>query len=136
MPKPNFSGVWRLSIVESVMKGDVPHELLMKIAHSEPEIRQQVLSVGKSGEQSAVFVFTIGADSANTVQGMPMTVRARWNNDELVIESRVTGRDMRFEDHWSLSSDGATLTMAHHDDPLAGQIAAFERGTEADAARF
>ena len=134
MAKPDFTGVWRLDLAKSTMKGEAPFELLMKIAHNEPEIRQQVLSVSKSGEQSAVFVFTIGLESANTVQGMPMVVRARWNNDELVIDSRVSGRDLHLEDHWSLSGD--TLTMAHHNDPLAGQIAVFERGSDVDAARF
>jgi hypothetical protein len=106
----------------------------MKIEHSEMDVSQRVLSVGKSGEQSAIFTFVIGAESINTIQGMPMTVRARWQNDELIVESRVTGRDLRFEDHWSLSGD--TLTMAHHNDPLAGQVAVLERGTETDAARF
>ena len=49
---------------------------------------------------------------------------SQWDGQELVIESRMNarGREFYFKDHWSLSDNGRTLTMAHRDDDLAGQV--------------
>jgi len=55
-----------------------------------------------------------------------------------VIESRMTtpDRESHFKDHWSLSNDGQTLTMAHRDDDLAGQVSVLEKSSQADTTRF
>jgi hypothetical protein len=42
----------------------------------------------------------------------------------------------RVKDHWSLSDDGRTLTMAHRDDDLAGQVAVLERRSETNTTSF
>jgi hypothetical protein len=54
---------------------------------------------------------------------------ARWEGDELIIESwiRLGTREMHFCDCWSLSSDGRTLTMEHRNDDLAGQLTILDR---------
>ena len=134
MAKPNFTGVWRLDGVMSIMKGTPPRELLMKITHRGSAIRQQVLSVRESGEMNQTFEMSIGGETVNVAQGMTLTTRADWSGDTLVLESR--SGEVRFEDHWSLSTGGDILTMAHHNDPLDGQVAVFERGSNADAKRF
>jgi hypothetical protein len=36
-------------------------------------------------------------------------------------------REVYFKDHWTLSDDGAILTMIHRGDSLDGQIAVLER---------
>jgi hypothetical protein len=46
------------------------------------------------------------------------------------------GREFYFKDHWSLSDNGRTLTMAHRDDDLAGQISILEKMPDAESARF
>jgi hypothetical protein len=39
-------------------------------------------------------------------------------------------------DYWSISKDSATLTMAHRDDPLAGQISIPDKAPAEAAERF
>ncbi|HEX8763626.1 MAG TPA: hypothetical protein VF740_00635 [Candidatus Acidoferrum sp.] len=58
-----------------------------------------------------------------------MRSRLRWVDNELLIESWVNlaGREGRFLDYWSLSSDGQKLIMEHRGDDLAGQITFFEK---------
>jgi len=45
---------------------------------------------------------------------------------------QTSSREVYFQDHWSLSHDGRTLTMAHRDDDLAGQISVLEKSAQAD----
>jgi hypothetical protein len=45
---------------------------------------------------------------------------------------KTPARDAYFKDHWSLSDDGRTLTMAHRDDDLAGQTSVLERSSQTD----
>jgi hypothetical protein len=47
------------------------------------------------------------------------------DSGEIVIH--MTHRTRVFRDYWSLSDDGATLTMAHRDDDLAGQTTVLKR---------
>ncbi len=70
----------------------------------------------------------------NSVGAATARTRARWEGMELVIESwmKTSGREVHFKDHWSLSGDGRTLTMAHRDDDLAGQISVLEKSSQAD----
>ena len=53
-----------------------------------------------------------------------------WSASKLLIESRVSqnNRKFHFRDFWSLSSDGAALTMTHRGDDLAaGQVTVLVR---------
>jgi hypothetical protein len=63
---------------------------------------------------------------------------ARWDGTELVIESWLETPDRRLhlKDHWSLSADGETLTIAHRDDDLAGQIVVNEKAPLHAAMKF
>jgi hypothetical protein len=45
-------------------------------------------------------------------------------------------RALHFKDYWSLSADGATLTMAHRDDDLAGQTSVLHRAHLEDGQKF
>jgi hypothetical protein len=139
MALPNFSGIWRLELAMSALKIEPPRELLFKIEHDEPHVRQRSLTIGRDGsEERGDFAFTVGAETVSTIRGMRAVVRARWDGAVLVVESRLSapGRELEFRDHWALSNDGATLTMSHPDDALAGQASVFERGEDADAKRF
>ena len=81
-------------------------------------------------EQRMTFRFETGAETTNPIGGATARTRARWEGTELVIESwmKTPAREAYFKDHWSLSEDGRTLTMAHRDDDLAGQISVLEKG--------
>ncbi len=82
------------------------------------------------GAQRIAFHYeTTGDETTNAVGDRTVRSRARWDGAELVIESwmETVGRVFHFKDRWSLSDDGQTLTMAHRDDDLAGQIVAHDK---------
>ena len=81
-------------------------------------------------EQRLIFSYqTTGDETTNSVGGRTARTRANWDGAELMIESwlETPGRQLHFKDHWSLSDDGQTLTMAHRDDDLAGQIVVHDK---------
>ena len=131
-PRPDFTGVWQAKLEKSVfLLGPPPREILTRIEHREPHIDQEVLLTQASGsEQRLVFHFaTAGEETTNAVGGGLARTRTRWDGTELVIESwlEMPDRRLHLKDHWSLSADGQTLTMAHRDDDLAGQIVVNEK---------
>jgi hypothetical protein len=128
--RPDFTGVWEMNCERSVLHGSTPRRILVKIEHRDPQLIQQVLFTAAGGvEQRMTFTFQAGAETTNLVGGATARTHARWEGIELVIESlmKTAGREVHFKDHWSLSEDGRTLTMAHRDDDLAGQIAVLEK---------
>ena len=103
----------------------------MRIEQSDPELRQEIVVTKLDGsENRAVFSCWInGEEDRNTLNGMLIRGGARWEREELIIESwmRFGGREMHFCDCWSLSSDRQTLVMEHRNDDLAGQVTVFDR---------
>jgi len=127
---PDFSGTYRANLEASKFLGAKPLALDVAIEHRDPKLIQSIISTTAAGEERMVYTFTTdGADSVNTIRGTDAHTRAHWEGSELVIESWMNagGREFRFRDFWSLSEDGKTLTMAHRDDDLAGQISVLER---------
>jgi hypothetical protein len=111
----------------------------MNLEHRDPTLIQQILLIdANDAEQRNVFTCRIGAEVSNSFAGVALRSSAQWNESELVIESRMnTGdREFYFKDHWSLSKDGRTLTMAHRDDDLAGQISILEKMPDAESKNF
>jgi hypothetical protein len=137
--RPNFTGIWKLNSEKSTIRGPQPKQILMNIEHRDPTLIQQVLLTDASGaEQRQIFTCRIGVDTKNSVSGIELRSSAQWNAQELAIESRMNarGREFYFKDHWSLSEDGRTLTMAHRDDDLAGQISVLEKMPDSDSKKF
>jgi hypothetical protein len=138
-PRPNFTGVWKLNLEKSLIRGALPQQILMNIEHRDPTVIQQILLTDANGpEQRQIFTCRIGQEVKNAVGGVELRSGSQWNGQELVIESRMNarGREFYFKDHWSLSEDGRTLTMAHRDDDLAGQISVLEKMPDADSKNF
>jgi hypothetical protein len=134
-PLPDFSGVWEMNLEKSVLRGPPPKRILTIIEHQEPRLIQQLLVTNADGEeQRMTFSFRTDAETSNVIGSASAQTQARWEGAELVIESRMKtpGRNAYFKDHWSLSEDGQTLTMAHRDDDLAGQISVLERKPSAN----
>jgi hypothetical protein len=130
---PNFSGVWELNLVKSHLKGSIPQRITVRNEHHENAIRQVVRVVSAPGqEQTDSFTFsTTGEATAVSFRGNAGETSARWQGSTLIVESTLTvgGRELHFRDYWSLSRDGAVLTMAHPDDELAGQVSVLERAS-------
>jgi hypothetical protein len=127
---PDFSGTWEVNLARSVLRGPAPKRMLVEIEHREPHLIQQVVVTSADGsEQRLTCIFAIGAETENSVGGATLRTRAWWQQRELVLDSRMTtpAREFHFKDHWSLSEDGKTLTMAHRDDELEGQVSVLEK---------
>src|SRR6266404_9898343 len=117
--RPDFAGIWQANFEKSVLCGLPPRQILHRIEHREPHLDQEILVAQGSGdEQRLIFSYkTTGDETTNSVGDRTATTRARWDGAELVIESwlETPDRQLHFKDHWSLSDDGQTLTMAHRD---------------------
>ncbi len=136
--RPNFSGIWRLDTEASKFHGPAPAALLMKIEHTDPDLVQHILAADATGtERRSMFACRAGEETISTIGETTLRCRTHWHEAELVIDTLMSrqGNLLRFEDHWSLSADGARLTMAHHNDALAGQTVILTRDDSA-AARF
>ena len=132
----DFTGVWELNLERSTLRGSAPKRIVMQIEHQEPRLVQQIRLTNADGvERRMTFAYEIGAETTNSVGGTPARTSARWEGEELVIESRMMTpcREVYFKDHWSLSGDGHSLTMAHRDDDLAGQVAILEKCAAGDS---
>ena len=136
----DFTGVWQVNFEKSTLRGQPPKQILMKIEHQEPKLIQSVHVIHETGhEERLTFTYeTTGNETANPVGGGTARCCAQWIGRELVIESwmKTPGREFHFKDHWSLSDDGRTLTMAHRDDDLAGQISVLEKAPPQAATTF
>jgi hypothetical protein len=137
--RPDFGGVWEMNFERSILRGPAPKRILMKIEHREAQLVQQIHLTNAGGtEQRVTFRYETDTETTNSVGEATARTHARWEGTELVIESRMktSGREFHFKDYWSLSDDGRTLTIAHRDDDLAGQIAVLEKRSQADTASF
>jgi hypothetical protein len=124
-----------MNFERSILRGSAPKRILVRIEHREPRLIQQILFTNAGGtEQRMTFTYETDVETTNSVGEGKARTHARWEGMELVIESRMKtpGREVHFKDHWSLSDDGRTLTMAHRDDDLAGQISVLEKSSQAD----
>jgi hypothetical protein len=133
---PDFTGLWELNLERSTLRGSGPKRIVIEIEHREPRLVQQIhLTNADGAEKRMTFAYETGAETTNSVGGAPARTSARWEGEELVMESRVMTpcREVQFRDYWSISDDGRTLTMAHRDDDLAGQISVLERRSPGDS---
>jgi hypothetical protein len=127
----NFTGTWNADLSKSRFFGPRPKAISIRIEHSDPELREDLLVTRRDGrEERAVFkCWTDGEQRENLLNGRAVRGSARWEGNELVIESwmQVGATEMHFCDCWSLSPDGQTLSMEHRQDDLAGQLTVLDR---------
>ena len=106
----------------------------MKIEHREPSVLQQMcVTYGNGRKERLTFEYkTTGEETSHSIGGGIGKSRAHWEGTEFVIESsmKIPDREFHFRDHWSLSSDGRTLTMAHRNDDLDGQVSVLEKAPQ------
>jgi hypothetical protein len=125
----NFSGVWNANLQKSRFLGASPKAASAKIEQSDLELQAEMVVTKLDGsEDRAVFQCWINGEQ-NKLNGRPVRGGARWEGEELVIESwmQLGTREMHFCDYWSLSPDRQTLIMEHRNDDLAGQLAILDR---------
>jgi hypothetical protein len=127
----NFTGTWIADLSMSRFLGPMPKTVVIRIEHSDPELREEVLATKTDGgEERLLFqCSTNGEPDKSLLNGKPIRGTAQWQGDELVIESwmQFGSKEMHFCDHWSLGADTRTLTMEHRRGDLAGQITILDR---------
>lgn len=127
----NFSGTWMANLSQSKIRGALPAAIVAHIQHADPEMQQELVITREDGSEArAVFLCRTDGDQTKTeLNGSPIRGGARWEGDELVMETWVQlgSHEMHLCDRWSLSADGRTLTMEHRDGDLAGQRTVFDR---------
>ena len=132
--KADFTGNWRANLLKSKILGPMPSDIAVKIAHSDPELHQEIVVTRPDGtEERLVFQCRTDGELGKTIlDGSAVDGSACWDGGELVINLRLQAGTRRLTlcDCWSLSSDGETLSMEHRDDDLAGQITILDRAEQ------
>ena len=127
----NFTGFWKADLTQSKLLGPRSMAMVMDIAHSEPDLEQEIVVTKEDGseERIAFQCRTNGEPDQCRLAEKEVRGCARWHGDELVIELWVQqgARELYLCDCWSLSADGQTLYMEHRNDALAGQLAVLRR---------
>ncbi len=127
----NFNGVWKVNLSLSKFLASPPVDILVTITQSENAIQEEMIATNAGGKRDRiVFKCKLDRDPGPAFLNETLIhACARWEHDELLIESvvRAGDREMHFRDFWSLSPDSQTLTMEHRNDALAGQLTVFER---------
>ena len=127
----DFTGRWKADLSQSKLLGPSPKAMTMAIAHTEPELRQEIIVTKEDGSEQHVTFKCVTNGEAGQCEFNGKSVRgmAHWEGEELVIELWVqnSGREFYLCDCWSLSADGQVLTMQHRNDALAGQVAVLRR---------
>jgi len=127
----NFTGTWNANLSKSRFLGPLPTAITVKIDHSDPELQEEILVTKVDGSEERVHFKcrTNGEQGKSLLNGSAVRGNAKWEEEELVIESWMQSGtcEMHFCDCWSLSPDGQTLSMEHRKDDLAGQLTVLDR---------
>ena len=116
--KPNLNGVWKMDPARSGFgTGPVSGSRLDRINLDGPNLKDTITQKLQRGAESTYdMIYTIdGKECTNHVRGNLVKSTARWEGDELVIDSKVfTLRQAAIQDRWSVSADGKTITLRRH----------------------
>jgi hypothetical protein len=116
--KPNLNGVWKMDPARSEFTGGpTPETRLDKIALDGVNLKDTITQKLRRGDEATYdMIYTIdGKESTNHVRGNLVKSTARWEGDELVIDSKVYAlREAGIQDRWALSADGKTITLRRH----------------------
>ena len=118
--KPNFSGRWQVDRSRSEITS--PDKLqggsiIQLIEHKEPMVAITRITRGTSGEERLdIHLITDGAKRIKKVEDHELSFRTRWVGNRLVTSIRPidSGSSGWIVEVWSLSKDGAALTVELH----------------------
>ena len=113
--KPDFTGTWTLNPARSDFGGlSPPQSMVSRVEHKEPELRVSTTVTTAQGPNNNSYIYrTDGVEQTNTVRGGVSTSKARWVEQELVVDVHVrtpTG-EMDFTDVWRVPADRTSLTV-------------------------
>ncbi|MGA2132997.1 MAG: hypothetical protein ABSH50_11940 [Bryobacteraceae bacterium] len=117
--KTDYSGTWKMNTGKSDFGPMPPPDSRVdKVTQQDTEIKANIASTGgPMGDQTYDVTYnTEGKETTNSMGGNEIKSTAKWDGDDLVVESKGSfgGTDFTAKDRWTLSSDGKTLTRASH----------------------
>jgi hypothetical protein len=110
----NFSGVWRRNAAKSQNSGNPPEEMRAKIDQNGSDLTIILRVRNKGQEETMTERLRVGTDdNKNEIHGAPMTSKASWDGDALVVDSVAKfGNDLlHMNDRWTMSADKQILTF-------------------------
>ena len=126
----NLGGVWKMDPARSDFgSGPVSESRLDHISIDGVHIKDTITQKLRHGPESTYDMnyTTDGKECANRVRGNAVKSTARWEGDELVIDSKVLAlRQAAIQDRWSVSADGKTITLRRH---MTGAVTAEQKLT-------
>jgi hypothetical protein len=116
--KPNLSGEWVLNEAKSDFgRLPAPAKFVRKIEHNDPDLKMVTTQSGRRGEVTTELKYTTdGKECTNVIRGAEVKGTAKWEGDTLVINSKreLQGATIAFQERWTMSADGNTLSIATH----------------------
>jgi hypothetical protein len=115
---PNFSGEWKMNPAKSEF-GPVPapEVLTRSIKHADPSLQYSTHQKGAQGDVTTEVKYTTdGKPVTNKINGTDSIGTAKWQGDNLVIQStrEIQGMQIESKETWSLDADKKTLTISNH----------------------
>ena len=122
--KPNFTGTWKMNAAKSSFGGGpAPDSIDRTISHAEPLLQIEEEQLSPIGVQKTSRKYTTdGTAMSFESQGTQVTSSAVWQDNALVIVSKVAAIGVQFTDKMTLSADGNTLTSAVRIDTSQGGV--------------
>jgi len=116
--KSSLAGVWKMDPDKSDFgPGPLSVSRLDRITLDGPNLKDTITQMLRGGKENTYdMIYTLdGKPCTNHVNGNRVESTARWEGDDLVVESKVFAlREADMNDRWSVSADGKILTLVRH----------------------
>jgi len=122
--KPNFSGEWKLNLAKSDFGVlPAPSSIRRTITHAEPNLTIVEDQRSDFGDVSNTRKYvTDGTPTTFTSQGAEVKSSATWDDNVLVVVSKVEALGVAFSDRMMLSPDGKMLVSSIHISSPQGDV--------------
>jgi len=115
--KSAFNGTWKMDAAKSEFgSGPAPQSRTDRITYADPALKDTITqNLGGNETTYDMNYTTDGKECDNKVRGNRVKSTAKWEGEELVVDSKVFAmREAAMKDRWSVSADGKTLTLLRH----------------------
>lgn len=122
--KPNFTGDWKMNPAKSDF-GMLPPPASIRrtITHTEPNLTIVEDQRSDMGDASTTRKYvTDGTPMTFTAQGAEVSGSAKWDENTLVVNSKVDAIGLSFNDKMTLSPDGKMLVSNIHINSPQGEV--------------
>lgn len=126
--KSNLNGVWKMDPARSDFgSGPVSESRLDHLSIDGVNVKDGITQKLRRGPETTYEMnyTTDGQESTNRVRGNTVKSTARWEGNDLIIDSKVFAlRQANIQDRWSVSADGKTITLLRH---MTGAVTAEQK---------